>query len=256
MIHFYYFVEGFGSLSEDANLLHRALEVSIIIPTYNEKQLATLSIVSCLEQLKQIGSSGEVIVVDDSTDKTIDTLNRLGGELEGLKVIHRENTRGVGSAIRLGLARATGRFAILFMADAPYDSKYFASILEKLRQGSQLVSTSRFLPGCKIVRYPAAKRLGNFLCNSAIKAAFWRWDLGDFTTLFKGFELTSILELGLESNGFELGAEIEMKAIKRGYEITEVAVDWVERNSGSSKLILRQQATGYIEQLLKVRFCY
>jgi len=176
--------------------------------------------------------------------------------LKDLNVIHRENARGVGSAIRLGLVQATGRFAIVFMADAPNDSKYFASIVEKLRQGYQLVSTSRFLPGCKIVRYPVAKRLGNFLCNSAIKAAFWRWDLGDFTTLFKGFERTPILELGPESNGFELGAEIEMKAIKRGYKITEVPVDWVERSAGSSKLILRQQATGYIEQLLKVRFCY
>jgi hypothetical protein len=142
------------------------------------------------------------------------------------------------------------------MADAPYDSKYFVSILEKLRQGYQLVSTSRFLPGCKIVGYPPVKRLGNFICNNAIKAAFLRWDLGDFTTLFKGLERRPIIELGLESNGFEFGAEIEMKAIKRGYKITEVAVDWVERRSGSSKLVLRQQAMRYIEQLLKVRFCY
>jgi glycosyltransferase involved in cell wall biosynthesis len=238
------------------DLLHRAVELSIVIPTYNEKEFARESIISSAEQLKQICSSGEIVVVDDSTDKTIDTLNQLRREVKSLKVIHRKKARGVGSAIRLGLGQAAGKFAIILMADAPYDSDYFVSILEKLRQGYQLVSTSRFLPGCKIVRYPPTKRLGNFLCNNVIKAAFLRWDLGDFTTLFKGLQRKPILKLGLESNGFELGAEMEMKAIKRGYKISEVAVDWVERSTGSSKLVLRQQAAGYIEQLLKVRFCY
>ena len=67
-----------------------------------------------------------------------------------LRLIHRKGKSGVGSAIRLGIEKASHNHVIVFMADAPNDVKYFPSILEKLEKGYDIVQTSRFLKGCKI----------------------------------------------------------------------------------------------------------
>jgi dolichol-phosphate mannosyltransferase len=231
-------------------------ELSLVIPTYNEKDSIKDVMERIFSNLKRYRVEAEVLVVDDSKDGTDRILAGLARSNKNLKVIHRENKRGVGSAIRLGLEKASGKYAVVFMSDAPDDIKYIPPILEKLRQGYALVQTSRFMKGSEIIGYPFIKTVANRIANLFVRIAFLRFDLKDFTSLFKGVNRKLVGRLGLEADQFDVGLEISMKSIRKGYRITEVPVSWKEREVGKSKLSLRKQAPHFIKRVLKVWLFY
>lgn len=232
-------------------------ELSIIIPTYNEKEIIGDSIKRIFGSLnKHKIKSVEVIIVDDSKDGTEKILKKLAKSCKNLKLIHRESSKGIGSAVREGIFHAKSRFGIIFMADAPDDIKYIPPIIEKLRNGYDLVHTSRFMKGSKIEGYPFIKTLANRLANYTVRLAFLRFDLKDFTSLFKGFRIDKIKKMELEADEFDLGLEIALKAIRKNYKIIEVPVSWKEREAGKSKLMLSKQGPKYAKRALKLFFTY
>jgi len=232
-------------------------ELSIIIPTFNEKEIIKGSISRIFRNFKKYNIKDvEVIVVDDSKDGTEKILEKLSRSYKDLKVIHRQKSTGVGSAIREGIRNSSGKYGIIFMSDAPDDIRYVPSMLEKLRKGYEFVHTSRFMKGSKIEGYPFIKTLANRLANYSVRVAFLRFDLKDFTSLFKGFKIEKVKELSLEANEFDIGLEIALKAIRKGYKIVEVPVNWKEREAGKSKLKLSKQAPQYAKRILKLFFGY
>ena len=232
-------------------------ELSIIIPTYNEKEIIKDSVGRIFSNLKKYNVDGaEVVIVDDSRDGTEKILNSLSKIHKNLKIIHRQHSRGVGSAIREGIENSSGKFGIVFMSDAPDDIKYVPPILKKLNEGFDFVHTSRFMKGSKIEGYPFIKTFANRLANYSVRLAFMRFDLKDFTSLFKGFKTSKIKELDLEADEFDVGLEMALKAIRKNYKIIEVPVNWKEREAGKSKLVLSKQAPQYAKRILKLFFMY
>ncbi len=232
-------------------------ELLIIIPTFNEKEIIKGSIIRIFSNFKKYNIKNvEVIVVDDSKDGTEKILEKISRQYKNLKVIHRQKSNGVGSAIREGIRNSSGKYGIIFMSDAPDDIKYVPSMLEKLRKGYDFVHTSRFMKGSKIEGYPFIKTLANRIANYSVRVAFLRFDLKDFTSLFKGFRIEKVNELKLEANEFDIGLEIALKAIRKGCKIVEVPVNWKEREAGKSKLKLSKQAPAYAKRILKLFFGY
>jgi len=80
----------------------------------------------------------------------------------------------------------------------------------------------------------------------------YEFKIKDFSSLFKGFNKEKIEALNLEANEFDLSLEIILKAMKKKYKITEVPADWVERESGESKLKLSRYAPGYFKRVMKI----
>jgi dolichol-phosphate mannosyltransferase len=234
-----------------------AYELSIIIPTFNEKEIIRDSIARIFANLSKFGIKNvEVIIVDDSRDGTEKILKSIARSHKDLRFFHRSKSKGVGSAIREGISKASGKYGIIFMSDAPDDIKYVPKILEKLRRGYHFVHTSRFMRNSKIEGYPFIKTLANRLANYSVRLAFLRFDLKDFTSLFKGFKISKVKEIKLEANEFDIGLEIALKAIRKGYKIIEVPVDWKEREAGKSKLRLSKQGPQYAKRILKLFFGY
>ena len=225
------------------------VKLTVVIPTYKEKEHIKTTIAKVYSNLSKLNLNPEIIIVDDSEDETYSIIKRLQKKHNSLKVIHRVNKRGVGSAIRLGIAKAKGKYVIVFMSDAPDDTKYFPAILQKLESGYDLVQTSRFLKGCKMVGYPFIKKVFNWLCNNFIKIAFLEFRLKDFSSLFKGFNREKINALNLNANEFDIGLEIALKSMRNGYSIAEVPVNWVERERGESKLFLSRLAIHYVKRV-------
>ncbi len=234
----------------------RMVELTILMPTFNEGAHIERTMRKVMANLKSLKLSPEVLVIDDSTDDTPKILNALSKEFLNLRIIHREKGGGVGSALRLGIRKAQGEYVIIYMADAPDDTRYFPAILEKLRQGYDVVQTSRFIGGSRMVGYPFKKRVSNWLCNRFINVIFLNFYLKDFSSLFKGFRKDSVLALNLEANQFDLGLEIVLKAMRKGYRIIEVPVDWFERESGESKLKLSRYAKDYLTRVIGIWLFY
>lgn len=115
----------FPSINDPASV-----ELSVIVPAYNEEERLPMMMDEALEYLeerkKKLKSfTYEVIVVDDgSKDKTTQTAqsycNKYGSDK--IRVLTLAKNRGKGGAIRLGMFSARGRY--LLFADADGASKF------------------------------------------------------------------------------------------------------------------------------------
>jgi len=109
--------------------------VSIIIPTYNEKEDIRLSLNAAIGFKYQ---NKEIIVVDDSTDNTPEIIKEY--EKYGVRLIHRSNrSNGCCGARNLGILEAKGEIVILLNADVFPDGDFIERILHHYRNGADYV---------------------------------------------------------------------------------------------------------------------
>ena len=91
------------------------LEISIIIPVYNAESYIERCLQSIISSSVPEGSY-EIIAVDDSSsDRSLELLQKMEGQIPQLHVYHRRKA-GPGGARNLGMNYAKGRY-IMFVED-------------------------------------------------------------------------------------------------------------------------------------------
>lgn len=105
-------------------------ELSVVIPTYQRRQLVCEAIDSVLAQ--ETERTLEIIVVDDgSTDGTAEALARYGGQIRLL----RQANRGISAARNAGMAAARGKFVALLDSDdawLPFKTELQLPLMERI----------------------------------------------------------------------------------------------------------------------------
>jgi glycosyltransferase involved in cell wall biosynthesis len=114
-------------------------EVSVIIASLNEEK----SIGRCIEKVKmalrRLGNRGEIIVADNSTDRTADIARAAGA-----KVVMPDEL-GYGNALAFGIDHSVGQYIIIGDADGTYDFADAPKFFQPLRSGeAEFVIGSRF----------------------------------------------------------------------------------------------------------------
>ncbi len=124
-----------------------AIEVSLIIPTYNERDNVATLVGEIRAALA--AESWEALFVDDSTDGTDAVIARLGVAEPRIRLLHRlENRGGLSGAVVDGLAAARGTYACVLDADLQHPPALIPALLEEARRSSaDLVIASRYLEG-------------------------------------------------------------------------------------------------------------
>ena len=94
------------------------LELSIIIPSYNEESRLPATLERIVAYLKTRERKAEVLVVDDgSKDRTAEMAESFRGKIPALRVVSNGVNRGKGFSVRHGMQEARGRFALFTDAD-------------------------------------------------------------------------------------------------------------------------------------------
>jgi len=119
--------------------------LSIIVPTYNEKK-------NVFEVASRVGQAMkdrdyEIVFVDDSSDETPEALKQLAGENPRVRFRHRENERGLATAVILGFQEARGDILAVMDADLQHPPELLPVMQDKIQCGFDLVIPSRFIPG-------------------------------------------------------------------------------------------------------------
>jgi len=118
-----------------------ALQLTILLPTRNEKDNLELLFPRLDSVLKEIGVPSETIVVDgNSTDGTLEMAKRhcaLAFQQEGA---------GYGVALKQGFKAASGEYIVTLDADLSHDPKFIQRLWEN-RQGADVVGASRYCEG-------------------------------------------------------------------------------------------------------------
>lgn len=195
------------------------LELTILMPCLNEAATVGRCVAKALAFLADHGVAGEVLVADNgSSDGSRELALAAGARVVSVQA------RGYGSALRGGIEAARGVFVIMGDADDSYDFSALLPMLEKLRQGYDLVMGNRFQGG---IRPGAMRPLHRYLGNpvlSGLGRLFFGSPVGDFHSGLRGFRREAVLALGLRTAGMEFASEMVVKATVYGLRICEAPI--------------------------------
>jgi dolichol-phosphate mannosyltransferase len=208
--------------------------LTVIIPVYNEAK----TIVQLLFCVLAAPYSKQVIVVDDgSTDETAKEL-AIWRENPQVEILKHPTNRGKGAAIRTGLERARGKYAIIQDGDLEYDPKDFPLLIEPLISGeAQVVYGSRYLEK-KMLKTQGRRFLcfGISILNLCVRLLYGA-KLTDEATCYKAFSTDLLRNMHLQCERFEFCPEVTAKACRMGLKIKEVPIYYEARTIQAGKKI-------------------
>ncbi|HTI76106.1 MAG TPA: glycosyltransferase family 2 protein [Mycobacterium sp.] len=204
----------------------KPVTVSLVIPVKNEAR----NIGWVLEQVAD--EVNEVILVDgNSTDATLITARSYRPDI---KVVLQEGL-GKGSALRAGFLAATGDIIVMMDADGSMAPQEIRHYLHFLNNGYDFVKGSRFIAGGGSLDITAFRRMGNrFLLG--VFNQLYGGDLTDLCYGFCAFHRRYLETMALSATGFEIEAEMVVRAMQAGLRIAEVPSLELPRRAGKSNL--------------------
>jgi len=208
----------------------------VVIPTYNESATLERAATRALEAYPDL----HVLVVDDaSPDGTGDIADRLASGEARVHVLHRPGKGGLGPAYRAGFAWGLARdYEVLceMDADLSHDPTDLARLVAAT-QGADLVIGSRYVPGGRVVNWPAHRlrvsRWGNRYVHLMTALP-----VTDATAGFRAFRRPVLEALDLStvlSDGYAFQLEMALRTWREGFRIVELPITFTERREGASK---------------------
>ena len=222
------------------------LEISVVVPLFNEEDNIEPLLIRLREALEPLGKEYEIILVDDgSTDGSFESLRRLHARDPRLKVVRLRRNFGQTAAFSAGFDQAEGRVIVTIDADLQNDPADIPLLLAKLEQGYDIVSGWRkgrqdpFLSR----RFPSM--VANFLISEVTGVK-----LHDYGCSLKAYRREVVKNVDLYG---ELHRFIPALASWMGISLAEVPVTHHPRRYGKSKYGL-SRTPRVILDLLTVRF--
>jgi len=220
--------------------------LSLVIPAYNEEGNLKNTIKIFHNHLKENDIPHEILVINDhSSDNTESILKELILDINELRYINSNYSRGFGSTVTKGLRNFSGDYVAIVMADLSDDPEDLVRFYHEMEKGYDCIFGSRFIKGGRTKDYPRHKFILNRIVNSMIKWFFWI-NYNDTTNAFKMYRRDTIK--GLEpilSKHFNLTVELPLKAIVRGYSYSVLPNSWKNRTAGTSNLKIKEMGSRY-----------
>ncbi len=207
---------------------------TLILPVYDAAAFLEGTLRDARAWLAGRAEPWELIVIDDAsrdgTREILDAFTRAHGD-EAIRVLRFDANHGKGFAIRVGLDRASGRFAIFTDCDLAYPLTNIDGILSRLANGadaaiaSRVAAESTYLIKPGFFPYLVTRHVMGRVFN-AISRAIAVPRLLDTQAGLKGFRTAAVRPLlsRLRLDGFSFDVELLRGLIDRGARIDEVAV--------------------------------
>ena len=225
------------------------VEVSIVMPAYNEEANIEGTVKECVELLAKERISGEVIVTNDgSQDATLQILERLKSHYPNLQYIDLKENLGYGGALKKALDLSTGEYVVTIDSDGQFDIRDMPKLLEKIREGLDCVTGYRTKKRDTLPRV-----IANWGYNLLVRilCGFSYTDAQCALKVYRGDVIRSII---LEARGFTFPTEVLIKLKYYGYKIAELPITHRYRKGGESKVAFLRTIRIMFVFLLYVRF--
>ncbi len=198
--------------------------ISVIIPCMNEEKTIGKCIQKARAALKKEGLDGEIIVSDNSTDRSREIAQQMGA-----KVVIPMN-RGYGNAYMEGVRYAKGKFLLFADADNTYDLHEMPRLLRPLIEGkADFVMGTRLKGGIKTGSMPWLHRyIGNPMLTWILNMLF-HTRISDTHCGMRAIRHDSYLKLDMKSEGMEYASEMIIEAARKKLRMTEVPVTYYPR---------------------------
>jgi glycosyltransferase involved in cell wall biosynthesis len=227
------------------------VKISIVIPVYNEFQNITQVLERVAAAPLPVGCIKEIIVVDDgSVDGTTEILDKYD---PGARIVvhHSVLNLGKGSAIRIGVQKATGDIILVQDGDLEYNPEEYPSILQPLVDGTQQI-----VYGSRFQGRPQGMKLANWIANKVLTLTaniLFNAHITDEATAYKAFRADVLRSVQLHCRRFEFCPEVTAKLLRAGYRIHEVPISYNARGLMEGKKIRWQDGVQALWTLCKYR---
>lgn len=208
----------------------RRLNISVVLPAYNEEALIERTVRHVAEVLQRLVSDFEVVVVNDgSRDRTAEIIEHISQSEPALHVrlVNHARNQGYGAALASGFDAAQGDLVLMLDADGQFDVAEVVHLLGAMDERTDMVI------GFRARRADPPMRLLNAWGWKLLVNCLFGYTARDIDCAFKLFRRGVWQALKVESRGATFSAEFLIKARRLGCVIKELPVTHLPRTAGS-----------------------
>lgn len=209
------------------------VDLSVIVPAFNEAERIGKTLTRLHEYLRQSPFSYEILVVlDGSTDRSAEIVRQQARHMPALKIIERAVNRGKGFTVKEGMLQACGRIRLFTDADNSTDIAHFEKMRPLFEQGFDLVIASRNALDVEGAEQTVGQawykraigRLGNRIVQRLAVPGIWDTQCG-----FKAFRAEAAARIFSQVTIERWGFDIEVLALARALKLRVgiVAARWI-----------------------------
>ncbi len=225
------------------------MDLSIIVPTYNERENVRTLSERVTTVLSECGYSYELLFVDDSRDDTPDVLAALAERHPNVRFVHRTDERGLASAVVKGFELSTGTCIIVMDADLQHPPELLPVIIKRLAS-ADVVIPSRFIDGGSDGGLSIFRKLVSWTARLIGRLSIRRLRaISDCTSGYFGLHRRVITSARLNPIGWKILMEVLVKGDY--HTVHEIPYAFVARDSGASKMTWRDQYD-YLRHVLRL----
>lgn len=236
------------------------MKVFVIIPTYNEKENIKKLIPILEEEIFPQVKNHEmnILVADDSSpDGTAGEVKELMKKWPNIDINIGEK-KGLGAAYVRAMSYAVehkGADVVFEMdADLSHDPAKIPQFLKKIEDGADFVVGTRYSEGGSIPsNWGLERKAFSIFGNLIVRTVLMRFSIHDWTGGYRALKKEVFLKEREELTsfkGYTFQVSFLHKAVRDGFKVAEVPINFTDRTMGKSKIA----ASSYITDLLKYIF--
>jgi glycosyltransferase involved in cell wall biosynthesis len=197
--------------------------IAILIPCYNEE----LTIAKVVRDFRAELPNADIYVFDNnSVDRTVECAAAVGA-----RIFH-EHRQGKGFVVQSMFYQVEADVYVMVDGDGTYPPSDVHKLLQPIVLGeAEMVIGSRLMQASES-DFRLLNKLGNGFFLAAINSIF-KVKLTDVLSGYRAFSREFVKSIPVFGGGFETEVELTIKALARGYRITEIPVRLTARPEGS-----------------------
>jgi len=214
-------------------------EVGLILPTYCEVS----NIEKLIKNIEDLKLDVRLLVIDDSSpDGTASAVRELQKSYSNILLLERPQKSGLGTAITDGFKallwlKNPPTYIVTMDADYSHNPKDVPRAISAAKEGNGLAIGSRYCKGGGVVKWSMFRRLTSRVAN-ILALLLVRAQIHDYTSGLRCYSTRLVSEIvpDLHSQTYEIQIETIRQARRRGFEVQEFPMTFVNRKNGKSKL--------------------
>jgi dolichol-phosphate mannosyltransferase len=228
--------------------------VSVVLPTYNEREGITELVVEILGVARRAGLELEVLVVDDaSPDGTAAHVETVFRADPAVRVYVRRDERGLASAIYRGIREARGDVVVIMDSDGNHDP-VLLPLMVRCVEDFDVVIGSRYVLGGGMLT-SRFRYWGSYAFNILIRIVL-RQRIHDNLSGYLAFRPTLLRGLAPEAVFYGYGdyaIRLLHHVVRQGGRVLEIPTIYRFRKGGESKTRFSAYLWTYLASVFRLR---
>jgi glycosyltransferase involved in cell wall biosynthesis len=223
--------------------------LSLFFPAWNEEDYVERAVTRAAHVLSRLSDDWEIIIVNDaSTDRTKAISEALTRKHPQVRLVSHETNLKLGGAMKTGFTHSTKEIVVYSDMDLPFDLNELERALHLMEYlEADMICAFRFdrtSEGPKRIVY-------SYVYNTLIRSLFGV-QIKDINFSFKVMHRRVLEAIELKSEGSFIDAELVVKAIRKGFRVFQMGVDYFPRTRGISTLASPSVIVKIVKELVSL----